>query len=129
MNMDIYEKFRLWYKEPIECLIAKDEHTGFAVLMLALPILERYLRQRLKITTDGLPDIFYDEMVQMFPALKTSPYAKRFWKCYRNGLLHQATLQLRDGPQLSLCTTLFLPWKLILPGPRSRFLQISLHVA
>ena len=108
MNMDIYEKFRLWYKEPIECLIAKDEHTGFAVLMLALPILERYLRQRLKITTDGLTDIFYDEMVQMFPALKTSPYAKRFWKC--------------------LCTTLFVPWKLILPGPRSRFLQISLHV-
>lgn len=38
--MDEVEKFNRSYKEPIECLIAKDHHTGFAVLMISLPMLE-----------------------------------------------------------------------------------------
>jgi len=95
--MNIEEKFRLWYREPIETLIAKDQHTGFAVLMLTLPILERYVRQKLKINQDNLPDQFYAELEKLFPGLKSRTNAKRFWRIYRHGLLHQATLQSVDG--------------------------------
>ena len=99
--MNLAQKFQLWYKEPIETLIAKDEHTGFAVLMLALPILERYLRQKLAITEDRLPEPFHDEMVRLFPEFKNQKNAKRFWKIYRHGLLHQATLQSVDGSSIA----------------------------
>ncbi len=95
--MDTSQRFQLWYKEPIETLIAKDEHTGFAVLMLTLPILERYLRQKLTITQDNLPDSFHEELVKLFPQFQKKENAKRFWRVYRHGLLHQATLQGLDG--------------------------------
>ena len=97
--MDIKQKFQLWYKEPIETLIAKDEHTGFAVLMITLPILERYVRRKLSITSDNLTmqTGFFDELATLFPQFRSPKYAQRFWKCYRHGLLHQATLQLKDG--------------------------------
>jgi hypothetical protein len=91
--MDISEKFRRWYKEPIETLIAKDEHTAFAILTLTLPILERYTRHKVQISTSKLTPSFFDELVRMFPDLQNSTNAQKFWDSYRNGLLHQATLK------------------------------------
>jgi hypothetical protein len=107
---DISERFRLWYKEPIETLIAKDEHTGFAVLTLTLPILERFVRHKVGIVGHKLPSDskFYDELVRLFPDFKNRDNAIEFWKLYRHGLLHQATLNgnltfLKDDGPLVGC--------------------------
>lgn len=88
------ENFNRWYKEPIETLLTKDYHTGFAVLMIALPMLERYLREKTGICEDPKLCLhFYDEMLAHFPSLKSRANAQRFWAIYRHGLLHQATLK------------------------------------
>jgi len=103
---DISERFRRWYKEPIETLIA-NEHAGFAVLTLTLPVLERFTRNRAKIgPEENLPKSseFYKELVRLFPGFKYPDYAFEFWRLYRHGLLHQATLNGKctfikdDGP-------------------------------
>lgn len=77
--MDSSERFRLWYRQPIETLIAKDEHTGFAVLMLALPLLERHLRQKLCITKDNLDDStgFHQRLVEPDLALFVLDFIER----------------------------------------------------
>ena len=89
--MDISQRFQRWYKEPIETLIAKDEHTAFAVLTLTLPILERYTRHKVQVSTRTLTAAFFDELVRMFPDLQNSTNARQFWDSYRNGLLHQSS--------------------------------------
>ncbi len=94
--MEESERFCRWYKEPIEALMP-NEHAGFAILILTFPILERYLRRKLKIADVNLCSRFYDELLQMFPDLRTVENAKSFWKIYRHGLIHQATLQAPDG--------------------------------
>jgi hypothetical protein len=42
---DDYHNFVRWFKEPLRRLY-KDPHAGFAIVMLSLPILERYLREK-----------------------------------------------------------------------------------
>ena len=40
-----YENFIRWFKEPLSSLY-KNPHAGFAIVILSLPILERYLREK-----------------------------------------------------------------------------------
>ena len=40
--------FKQRFREPVEILIEK-EHTGFALMMIAMPLIERLLRGRCKI--------------------------------------------------------------------------------
>jgi hypothetical protein len=89
--------FKQWFREPIEFLIAK-EHTGFAVMMIAIPLIERLLRRRCKIGDQHWTDAFYDELYRVFPSLGDGAGAREFWQAFRNGILHQATLSLK-GPR------------------------------
>ena len=90
-----YENFVQWFKEPLTDLY-KNPHAGFATVMLSLPILERYLRQKSGVfESPNLDDRFYEEFLKMFPSVEL-PAAKLFWKVYRHGLLHQATLKALD---------------------------------
>ena len=89
--------FEKWFKEPLERLYS-DEHSGFVILMISLPLLERYLRSKTGIDeSPQLDSRFHQHLVQMFPALGDVPTAKIFWRIYRHGLLHQATLKSEQG--------------------------------
>ena len=86
------ENFQNWFCNIIESLYT-NEHAGFPILMLTLPLLERYLRSKSK-TGEAIflgPD-FYNELIRVFPILSDEKTAKDFWHIYRNGILHQSTM-------------------------------------
>lgn len=64
--------FRSWFVDPLAKLY-KETTTGFPVVMIAFPILERYLRQRLNIDAKVqlTPQTgFYRELFALLPALQ-----------------------------------------------------------
>ncbi len=101
-----FENFKSWYADPLLTLYP-DRNLGFVILMVAFPLLERYLRHKSGLThKDNLNDGFMDELCKMFPdSLDNCTVAKEFWSIYRNGILHQVTLSrvnpkgtvMRDG--------------------------------
>lgn len=96
------DNFDSWYKNVLE-LLYPHRDAGFAILLIAFPLLERFLR--LKTGTDSaqnLTDSFFDELGRLFPELKARTTAKNFWQIYRNGLLHELTLsrQTRGGVRM-----------------------------
>jgi len=88
------ETFRQRFKEPIELLITR-KHSGFALMMITLPLLERFLRGRAHLKDDWLTEPFYAELLDVFPALEDVKGAKAFWQSFRHGILHQATFSLK----------------------------------
>lgn len=88
-----YDNFIKWFKEPLNTLY-KNKHAGFAIVMLSLPILERYLRQKSGVfENQNLDPRFHREFLKMFPSVRDIEAVKTFWRVYRHGLLHQATLK------------------------------------
>jgi hypothetical protein len=89
---DSRENFDAWFVNVLESLYPRRE-AGFVILMIAFPLLERYLRQRVGLPAedDRLTTNFYDELRKLFPKLRDSDQARAFWQIYRNGLLHQGT--------------------------------------
>jgi hypothetical protein len=88
------KNFQSWYSDVIRSL-CDDRGAGFVLLLITLPLLERYARQKLGLSpqenlTDRSP--FYDELVNLVPELGTRDDALNFWRVYRNGLLHAVTL-------------------------------------
>lgn len=92
------EKFAKWFKSPLTALCQFSD-TDFAILLIALPVIERYLREKSgEREKTGLGKPFYDELGRVFPELPTSEDdRKRFWKAFRHGLLHQAAMKIADG--------------------------------
>jgi len=96
------ENFKSWYADVLNDLYPIRE-AGFVILLIAFPLLERYLRQKLQLPPQAvLQDFFYDELTKLFPQLTDRATAKIFWQVYRNGLLHEVTLsrQNRSGGQM-----------------------------
>jgi len=94
MNTDL-RRFRAWYVKTLESLYPVRD-AGIPVLMISMPLLERYLRQKNRRTPEQLlDDACMDTLHSIFPALPDTPTAWHFWQVYRNGFLHQATLSLR----------------------------------
>lgn len=96
------ENFKAWYIDVLTSLYPSRD-AGFAILMIAFPLLERYLRQKLQLPAQApLQDPFYNELIKVFPQLPDIPTAKNFWQVYRNGILHEVTLskQNRRGNQM-----------------------------
>jgi hypothetical protein len=84
--------FREWYVDVLESLYPKRA-SGIAALMISFPLLERYLRQTNGLKPDqDLNDSCMDTLKTLFAALPDTATAWDFWRVYRNGLLHQATL-------------------------------------
>jgi hypothetical protein len=83
------ENFELWFGKPLATLLA-DEHSGFAVVMIAFPILERYLRA----TSGAEPNSsqFNQALLGVLPELKDTKNANLFWSIYRHGVLHNVAL-------------------------------------
>ena len=89
---DSRENFDAWFVNVLESLYPRRE-AGFVILMIAFPLLERYLRQRVGLPAedDRLNSQFFDELRKLFPKLCDREQARDFWQVYRNGLLHQGT--------------------------------------
>ena len=91
------EHFQKWFVEPLNYLYT-NEHAGFAIVMLSLPLLERYLRQKSGVhEKTSLDSRFFNELFSLFPTLGDTATARDFWRLYRHGLLHQATLKTEIG--------------------------------
>lgn len=74
----------------------QDANAGFAILMITIPLLERYLRQKSSVFEGNLNEGFYREFLVIFPSIRNINQAEMFWQVYRNGLLHQVTLSLAN---------------------------------
>ena len=83
------ENFEAWYGKPLANLMA-DPNAGFATVMVAFPILERYLRARSR----GEPNTpsFNQALLAVVPELQSDSHANLFWAIYRHGILHQVAL-------------------------------------
>src|SRR5260370_33667137 len=87
--------FKYWYSDILNRLYANG-NAGFVILMIAFPLLERYLREKSGVHEAYLTDPFYDELRRVFPVLPDNAVAGQFWQVYRNGLLHQVTLSQQN---------------------------------
>jgi hypothetical protein len=91
--------FKQWYKNILESLY-KNRDAGFILLIITFPLLERYLREKSGIYQGKLNDNndkFYCELLNLFRELNDKNNAKSFWDAYRNGLLHQVTISLKNN--------------------------------
>ena len=83
------EDFKSWFVESLKPL-RTNGHAGFIFVLIAFPLLERYLRGK-----SGCPEgqtltqRFFSNLGTLFPRI--SGKENDFWNCYRNGLLHQVT--------------------------------------
>jgi hypothetical protein len=89
-----FDDFKRWFSDIVAGLYTND-HAGFAILMITIPVLERYLREKSRIYEGDLTDPFYDGLRRVFPTLPNNVVAREFYHVYRNGLLHQVTLSRR----------------------------------
>jgi hypothetical protein len=92
---DELTNFNAWYVDVLRALYPNRD-AGIAVLMISLPLLERYLRQKNGLGPDQqLDDGFRRDLCAMFPALGDEDTARQFWNVYRHGFLHQVTVAQR----------------------------------
>lgn len=90
-------KFNLWFARILTDL-AKDPHAGFATMMVVLPLLERYLREKtLSFEERNLTPTFHKELASCFPNLQDESRARDFWSVFRHGVLHQGTFRKLGG--------------------------------
>ena len=97
------DNFRTWYSQMLDRLYS-DQNAGFVILMISFPLLERYLREKSGVHENALNDSFYTELQRIFPVLTNKNVAKQFWQVYRNGLLHQVTLSLKNKKGIQMPT-------------------------
>ena len=91
-----FNNFKAWYKDTLEKLYP-NRNSGFAILMIAFPLLERYLRHKNGLSyKDNLNKGCMDELCNLFPILTTNETARKFWHVFRNGILHQVALLGKD---------------------------------
>ncbi len=99
-----YENYRSWYADLLPTLFP-DRNAGFIILMVAFPLLERYLRQIVGLgPKDNLNEDCMKELCKLFPELPDETASRQFWDVFRNGILHQVTLsrENRKGVLLPL---------------------------
>jgi len=81
-NLDNFSK---WFKNPLSRL-HKNTDAGFIILIVSLPLLERYLREKTgNFENPTLDDKFYDEFVNLFPRSETPKPHGNFGKSIATG--------------------------------------------
>ena len=87
--------FNEWFRDVLRDLY-KDSRAGFVVVITTLALLERYLRNKSGLSPkDKLTKRFWTEFHTLFPQIPDANVAKAFWHVSRNGLLHQATFNMK----------------------------------
>ena len=80
-----FDNFKAWYVQVLEGLY-NNRDAGIAVLMISLPLLERYLRRKHGLAPeDAMTPAAMGGLCAMFPALGAVDQARAFWNVYRNG--------------------------------------------
>ena len=100
------QQFEDWYKKILESMFPKQE-AGFAILMIAFPLLERYIRVKTLTSSDNMFTAeCYRALLQVLPELGTVPEAEKFWQIFRNGILHEVSLsgKKRSGTVMPIGT-------------------------
>src|SRR5437899_1006682 len=88
--------FNQWFRDVLQDLY-KDSRAGFIVVLTSNALLERYLRAKSGLSpTDKLKGPFWPEFRTLFPQIPDDDVAKAFWHVSRNGLLHQATFNIKS---------------------------------
>lgn len=84
------ERFEGWFIKPIEKLQELNNGDGgFAALMIAIPLYERYISGKLKLA--GRPVSDENRMAEIAVDLNLDDYKRRiFWDIFRIGFMHQA---------------------------------------
>lgn len=73
------ENFTKWFIDPVTTL-RDNPDAGFIIMMVAFPLIERYLRKKLHLSeSDKLSDPFHKELCCLFPELRTVEHTKEFW--------------------------------------------------
>jgi phage terminase large subunit GpA-like protein len=73
------EKFEAWYVRVLENLY-DNRDAGIAVLIVSLPLMERYLRRKYRLASDAdMTVTAMDGLRALFPALGTADQARKFW--------------------------------------------------
>jgi hypothetical protein len=84
--------FKKWFEDVLNKL-ADNPEAGLPMMMITLPLLERYLRRLCGMKfSDTIGPKFKSELRKIFPVLDSNKRAYMFWNVFRNGLLHQAAL-------------------------------------
>jgi hypothetical protein len=100
---DARARFSRWFADVLR-ILPSIQGAGFASVIVSIALLERYLRELSGVhEKSSLDDRFYEALAGAFPSLKTNKAARRFWKIYRHGLLHQVAFSTAesDGGQKS----------------------------
>jgi hypothetical protein len=90
------QNFRDWYVNILNDLY-KNGNAGLAIMLIVLPLLERYLREKSGTHEDNqLNDKFYTDFQDIFPEIINRYNATSFWGVFRHGLLHQVAFSSKD---------------------------------
>jgi hypothetical protein len=95
-------EFKQWYAAVLERLYP-DRDAGFAIMLITIPILERYIRCKLDLPRGGaIGDEGIKAISRIFPEPGTREVIESVWDAARNGLLHQLTFfsETRSKEQL-----------------------------
>lgn len=87
--MTARDNFQAWFTTQINKLIS-DRDAGLVIVMIIFPLLERYLRRRT--AAEPKSPRFFRGLLDVFPELRTTTVAEKFWWNYRHGLLHNVTM-------------------------------------
>jgi hypothetical protein len=99
--------FNDWFRDVLRDFCG-DPRAGFVVVITSLALLERYLRNNSGLSAQEklTKPRFWTEFRTLFPQIPDDDTAKAFWHVSRNGLLHQATFNIKtktgDVPQVGL---------------------------
>ncbi len=86
-GMSEADRIQKWYYDPIE---EQGEHRAITILMLIIPIYERYLRYACSHEGGfGLNTCPVQQIANQFAISREQAY--HFWQIMRNGLLHRGT--------------------------------------
>ena len=98
-NIFTLDDFKDCFVAPVARLLP-EKHSGLPLLMIAFPLIDRYLRQKSGVREKNLRgargESFWQELLAVFPALKTPKNAETFWDVYRHGIVHQATFSHKE---------------------------------
>lgn len=92
-NASPIERFDGWFVKPIEKIKELPEGDGgFAAMMVALPLYERYIIAKLKI--EGKPTNDPEIQQEIADDLNLKDHERRiFWEMFRHGFMHQAMVK------------------------------------
>lgn len=94
---ELRDNFDKWHKATLQSLYGNRD-AGFAIVTITLPLLERYLRELSgENENPSLGRPFYNKLIEILKPLGDVETARKFWKIFRHGLLHQGTLKKDIG--------------------------------